>query len=90
MTTNFTWLCGQNNGPNANHILSPTPSKGGSATGFTYKAVSYVSTVGASVTIKWDYHSDWDGRYCEDTSKDGKKYKDAASTVRAWVSFQYE
>jgi hypothetical protein len=70
--------------------LSPTPNKGGNARGFSYKTVSYISTPGASLTIKWDYHSDWDGHYCDDTSKDGKKYKDNGSSVRAWVSYQYE
>ena len=90
---NFTWYCGQNNGPGGNHKLSPTPNKGGSARGFSYKDVkpnNYLSAVGASLTLQWDYHSDWDGRYCDDKSEDGKQYKDQASTVRAWVAYQYE
>ncbi len=89
---NFTWWCGQGS-TSVTHKLSPTPNKGGSARGFSYldvKASNYVSALGASLTVYWDYHNDWDGRYCDDTSEDGKKYKDSGSTVRTWVAYQYE
>ena len=90
---NFSWYCGQNNGPGGNHKLTPTPNKAGSGRGFSYldvKASNYLSAVGAQLSIVWDYHSDWDGWYCDDKSEDGKAYKDPASSVRAWVAYQYE
>ena len=88
----FTWYCGQND-PGGTHKLSPTPPTAGSGRGFSYadvKASNYLSAAGATLTVQWDYHNDWDGRYCDTKSEDGKAYKDPASSVRVWVAYQYE
>ena len=84
----FSWYAGQNN-PGGTYQLAPTPSSGASR-GFSYKTVNHLAQAGASLTITWDYHNDWDGLYCDATSKDGVKYKDSNSTVRAWVAYHYE
>ena len=89
---NFTWYCGQSN-PGGTHQLTPTPPTAGSGRGFSYadvKGSNYLSAVGATLTVQWDYHNDWDGRYCDAKSEDGKAYKDPGSSVRVWVAYQYE
>ena len=44
------------------------------------------------VTIRWDYHYDWDGRWCNDTDSEGNTYNDTnyRSSIRAWVKYRYE
>ncbi|MEY3014369.1 MAG: hypothetical protein RIT45_3104 [Pseudomonadota bacterium] len=86
---NFTWHAGQNN-PGSTHTLSPTPNKGASH-GFTYANVNYLSSAGASLTLQWTYHNDWDGYRCTDTDDQGNVYNDpSGSSVRAWVLYSYE
>lgn len=85
---NFSWYAGQNN-PGGTYQLAVTPPTNGSGRGFSYKTVSHVAQVGASLSVHWDYHYDWDGRYCDAQDSEGNVYKDAASTVRAWVLYDY-
>ena len=89
---NFSWFAGQTN-PGGTYQLSPTPEPGGDAsTRFTYRDVTHRADVGASVTIRWDYHYDWDGRWCNDTDSEGNTYNDTnyRSSIRAWVKYRYE
>ncbi len=86
----FRFAAGQSNPGSVNQWLGYTPTISGSARGFVYKTVSYTANVGASLTIQWDYHSDWDGRYCQATDSEGNSYSDQASTVRAWILYEYK
>lgn len=87
---NFTWAAGRNaSHVSSNHWIGLTPNTGGTGTGFVYKSVTYTASVGASVTVTWDYHYDWDGYYCNATDEDGKAYKDTASSIRGWIKYEY-
>ncbi len=88
---NFTWAAGRTqSSAGADHWLGLTPSLGGSARGWVYKDAVYKAAAGASVTITFDYHFDWDGRYCAQKDIAGVSYSDAASTVRAWLMYTYD
>jgi len=86
----FRFAAGQSNPGSVNQWLGFTPTISGSARGFVYKTVSYTASVGASVSVTWDYHSDWDGRYCDATDSEGNKYTDQTSTVRPWILYEYK
>ncbi|MBM4353572.1 MAG: hypothetical protein FJ109_07200, partial [Deltaproteobacteria bacterium] len=88
---NFTWEAGQS-GQGSTHVLSPTPNKGGSARGFSYKDVSYTADVGQGKTISFTFHNDYDALYCQDTDTQGTNYNDSGtvSSVRPWVLYAYE
>ncbi len=85
----FTWESGQSS-QSSTYVLSPTPVKGASR-GLTTKEVSYTATAGASLTIQWTYHADWDGLRCTDTDEFGNVYDDqTGSSLRAWISYGYK
>jgi hypothetical protein len=91
----FSWWAGQStpSSTGTTYALAACPSSGTgsvSGRGWSYQTVDHVGAVGASVTVRWDYHLDWDGRYCEAAAEDGTSYVDAASTVRALVKWRYE
>ncbi len=78
--------------PGVNYFLGVTPNKGGQARGFVYGTVGVVSAVGATVTLSFISHSDYDGLYCVDVDTEGNSYNDSGSpsSNRAWVQYQYE
>ena len=85
----FTFEAGQTS-PSATYHLSPTPTISGSARGFSYKSVDLLGNVGQGATVTWDYHNDWDGRYCQATDVYGTSYSDPGSSVRPWIAYSYE
>ncbi|MCK6551781.1 hypothetical protein L6R52_38460, partial [Myxococcota bacterium] len=85
----FTWGAGQNNSGNATYVLAPTQPTIGAGRGFSYGDVSLYGAVGAPLTIDFQFRYDWDGRYCDATDTAGHRFTDPASSVRAWVRYQY-
>ena len=85
---NFSWVAGQQSNA-ATYRLAGTTVVSGAGYGFTYRDVDYTSNINDSVTIKWDYHYDWDGLYAYGTDILGNSYSDPASSVRVWVLYEY-
>ncbi|MBM4397893.1 MAG: putative metal-binding motif-containing protein, partial [Deltaproteobacteria bacterium] len=86
----FSWAAGQSY-VSATYTLAPTPVVSGSyRRGFSYLNVDHVTTAGAGMTVQWDYHYDWDSKYCSTQDVLGNSYSDPSSTVRAWVRYRYE
>ena len=84
------WTAGQT-ADSAAHDLGATPALAGSARGFTYSPVLDLTALdGASLTITWDYHYDFDGRYTAATDLLGNSFDDSnlASSVRPWIQFE--
>jgi hypothetical protein len=87
---NFTWEAGQN-AQNSTYVLDPTPTTGsGSERGFSYQTVNHVANEGQTITIKWTYHYDWDGRFCSASDTEGNSYNDPAYSIRSWILYTYE
>ncbi|NUM36006.1 MAG: PEP-CTERM sorting domain-containing protein [Candidatus Brocadiae bacterium] len=84
----FSWVAGQQTN-SATYRLAGTTVVSGAGYGFTYRDVDYTSNINDSVTIKWDYHYDWDGLYAYGTDILGNSYSDPASSVRVWVLYEY-
>ncbi|MFT6158298.1 MAG: hypothetical protein ACJAZO_002470 [Myxococcota bacterium] len=86
----FTWVAGQQSTA-ATHRLAPTPDINSTYNGFTGANVSHRTTVpGASVSIEWDYHSDYDGGgACSFTDEFGTTFNDSGLGIRTWVKYAY-
>jgi hypothetical protein len=85
----FSFAAGQSS-VSTTYFLGVTPTASGSGRGFITKSVSLLGSLGQGATVQWDYHNDWDGRFCQATDPYGNAYNDGASSVRSWIAYTYE
>lgn len=86
----FSWAAGQAVVVSADLQLPTTPVGAGSARGFSIATVDLTANVGEAVSLQWDFHNDFDGRFTVGTDTEGNTYDDSliSSSVRPYVRYE--